>query len=31
MRKAAVMIAAAQLLERVYKDEQIMGLLKGSK
>lgn len=29
MRLAAVLMAAAQLLERVYKDEQIMELLKG--
>jgi hypothetical protein len=31
MRKAAVMIAAAQLLEQVYRDERIMQLLKAGK
>jgi len=28
MRKAAVIMAAAQLIERVYRDERIMALLK---
>jgi hypothetical protein len=31
MRKAAVMIATAQLLEQVYRDERIMQLLKERK
>lgn len=30
MRKAAVMMAAAQLLERVYRDERMMAILKGN-
>jgi hypothetical protein len=30
MRRRAVLMAAAQLIERVYRDERIMGLLKGA-